>query len=100
MRRLKIGAAPVQVIERAPSIAVAVLGLLFLDVVLLQDGAPARTGVDQLRFVATTRSKRAANHNRLQFLRAEHRAAAMSGKVIVVVGEHGGAIEIFAGRAD
>src|SRR5262249_8910818 len=43
--RVELGAAPVVIVERAPRLAVAVLGLLFLDVVDLQDRAPAHTGV-------------------------------------------------------
>src|SRR5712692_5034025 len=52
VRRIYIGAAPVQIVERAPRLAVAVLGFLFLAVVHLQDRPPAQARLDQLRLVA------------------------------------------------
>ena len=100
MRRLNVGAAPVQIIQRAPGVAVAVLGFLFLDVVLLQDVAPAQAGIGELRFVAIARPHGAGNDDGFEFLRAEHGAAAVGGEMIVVVGEHGGAIHILAGGTD
>src|SRR5581483_9837249 len=83
-----------------PSVAVAVLRLLFLDIVRLQDRAPALPGVDELCLIGEPRARRAADDDRLQFFRAEHRAAAVRREMIVVVRQHRRAVEIFAGRPD
>src|SRR5262245_40565886 len=40
------------------------------------------------------------NNNGLEPLRSQDRTAAVSGEVIIVVGEHGGAIHVFPGGAD
>src|SRR5581483_3818639 len=93
-------AAPVQIIQRAPGIAVAVLGFLLFYVVLLQHAAPALTGVGQFHFIPVARPQAAADDDGFELLRAEHGAAAVGGEMIVVVGQHGGAIQIFSGRTD
>ena len=78
----------------------AVLGFLLFHVVLLQHGAPARAGVGESCFVTIARPQRAGNDDGFEFFRAEHGAAAVRGEVVVVVGEHGGAIHMLAGGTD
>src|SRR5690349_1134554 len=74
----------------------AVFGFLFLYVVLLQHRAPPRAGIDQSFFVPVMRSQRAGNDDRFELFRAQHGAAAVGGKMIVVVGQHRSAVEIFS----
>ena len=77
-----------------------VLGFFLFHIVLLQCLVPAPSGVDQLRLVTKTRPLGAVNDDGLQLLRSQNRAAAVRGEVIVVIGEHGGAIHVFPGGAD
>ena len=95
-----VRAAPVQVVQSAPGLAVAVLGLFLFDIVLLQRLAPAPAGVNQLCLVTNTRARGAGHDDRFESLRSENRAAAMGGEVIVVVGKHRGAIEMLPGWSD
>src|SRR6266545_2602874 len=67
---------------------------------LLQYAAPAPAGVDQFRFVAITWPPGSVNDDRLEFFRAQDRAAAVRRKVIVIVGEHRRAVQVFAGGTD
>src|SRR5690348_18341074 len=82
VRRLQIGAAPTEIVQCTPRVAMAVFGFLFLDVVLLQHRAPAHAGVYQSRLVAISRSQGAGNDDRLELFRTEHGAAAMGGEMI------------------
>src|SRR5919198_2690994 len=69
MRGRKIRAAPVQVVERAPSLAVAVFGFFLLDIVLLQGSAPTPAGIDQSSLVMEARWRGAGDDDGLQLLR-------------------------------
>ena len=100
MRGLNVGAAPVEIVQRAPSVAVAVLGFLLFHVVLLQNTAPARAGIGQLRFVAVAWPQRAGDDDGFEFFRAKHGSAAVRGEMVVIVGEHRSPVHVFAGRAD
>src|SRR5262245_15815696 len=93
-------AAPVQIIQRSPGFAVPILGFLLFDIVLLQGFAPAPARFGQFRFVSITWPPGAVDDDRFQFFRTQDRAAAVRGKMIVVVGEHGRAIQIFTGGSD
>ncbi len=92
MRGLQIGAAPIEIIQSAPGIAMTIFGFLFLDIVLLQNVAPAQTCVRQLCLIAIAWPQRAGDDDGFEFFRAEHRAAAMGREMIVIVCQHGGAV--------
>ena len=78
----------------------AVFGFLLFYVVLLQHTAPARAGIGQFHFIAVARPQRARDNDGFEFFRAEHGAAAVGGEMIVIVGQHGGVVQVFAGGAN
>src|SRR5215475_12349448 len=78
----------------------AVLGFLFFNIMLFQRLSPAPASVDQLCLITKTRTLCAVNDDSLELLRAQNRSATVSGEVIVVIGEHGGAIHVLPGGTD
>src|SRR5215475_4968146 len=78
----------------------AVLGFLFFNIMLFQRLSPAPASVDQLCLITKTRTLCAVHDDGLESLRAQNRSATVSGEVIVVVGEHGGAIHVLPGGTD
>src|ERR1041384_7590170 len=66
MRGRQIRAAPVEVVERAPCLAVAVFGFLLFDIVLLECLAPTPSGLHESRLVAQRRPRRPRDDNRLE----------------------------------
>ena len=64
---------------------------------VLRQRQPASTSLALSRIA---RPQRAGDDDGFEFLRAENRAAAVGGEVIVIVGQHGGAIQVFPGGAD
>ena len=78
----------------------AILGFLLFDIVLLQCLAPAPTGVHERGLVANTWARGARDDDRFELFRAQDSATAMGGEVIIVVGEHGGAIQMLARGSD